>query len=79
MVNWADFAFRIVMFSLQNRADYPRLPFRLYISNPFSVSYTFSFFWRKDPGRFITYLTFPAMNNNDFVVFTNCPLRVVCF
>ena len=50
-----------------------------YTSVTLSVSYTFSFFWRKDPGRFITYLTFPAMNNNDFVVFTNCPLGVVCF
>ena len=50
-----------------------------YTSVTLSVSYTFSFFWRKYPGRFVTYLTFPAMNNNDFVVFTNYPLGVVWF
>ena len=74
------------MFSLQYSTDKPlrvnyTLSQYLILSNSSCISYTlfyFNFFsYRK--GRSITYLTFPAMNNHNFAVYTNCPLRVVYF
>ena len=48
----------------------------LILSDLFCKLYFFVLFWRKDPGSVMTYLTFPSMNNHNFAVCTNCPLRV---
>ena len=74
------------MFSLQYSTDKPlrvnyTLSQYLILSNSSCISYTLFYFiffsYRKRSS--ITYLTFPAMNNHNFAVYTNCPLRVVYF
>ena len=69
------------MFSLQYSTDKPlrvnyTLSQYLILSNSSCISYTLFYFiffsYRKR--RSITYLTFPAMNNHNFAVYTNCPL-----
>ena len=67
------------MFSLQYSTEKPlrenyTLSQHLVLSNRKCTLY-FPFY-RK--GRLITYLTFPAMNNHNFAVCTNCPLRISC-
>ena len=79
------FLWRVTNVSMQNwtRLTVTCKPFHLgytsqnlILSDLFCKLYFFVLFWRKDPGSLMTYLTFPSMNNHNFAVCTNCPLRV---